>query len=511
MEDVLAAQRYKMRQEQWVSDNAGSDMYTLAALGAVLPLLVFLRSTIQSRAVVVDVAVLVFPVLLTYTVLAEFIGALVLVLLGVCVMRRGRSYAAPCVSAHYIPCIADLRFTVLVGTCVAILAVDFPAIWPKMHTKTEMFGVALMDVGAGGFVFIAGLTSRRVTSAASLWPKVRTKVLPLLVLGVLRLLTIKSTDYQEHVSEYGVHWNFFFTLAAVTLVSPVLLPRITPLATVKPLSSRSDAAALGVTSSSSSSSSAVARLAAEHLVRALVMVVLHQWLLSDYVGGTHYIESHPRNNVVHANKEGLVSIPGYLALFLCGACVRSVLGVVRAAELKSVRVAIMGVTAACLWSVAVCSESYIQPCSRRMVNASYIAWLSAQLTSVLFSFECGHMFAAQTPMNTGDVVSIKQDHLRGTCVLIRAINRHSLATFLIANLLTGAVNVCTSTLDAGAPQALASMTAYLVLLCGVVVGLFSRSHGRARPVKSTDGAAAKAFVALLERQQQQQQHTDKTD
>ena len=39
--------------------------------------------------------------------------------------------------------------------------------------------------------------------------------IPLFVLGLMRLASVKATDYQEHVSEYGTHWNFFFTLLVV--------------------------------------------------------------------------------------------------------------------------------------------------------------------------------------------------------------------------------------------------------------------------------------------------------
>ena len=57
----------------------------------------------------------------------------------------------------------------------------------------------------------AGRVSRVVKSLTS--------TAPLWLLGFGRLLTIKGSGYHEHVTEYGVHWNFFFTLAVVRVSS----------------------------------------------------------------------------------------------------------------------------------------------------------------------------------------------------------------------------------------------------------------------------------------------------
>ena len=52
-----------------------------------------------------------------------------------------------------------------------------------------------------------------VTSSAPLW-----------LLGVCRLVSVKGSGYHEHVTEYGVHWNFFFTLAIVRVSSGFMSP-----------------------------------------------------------------------------------------------------------------------------------------------------------------------------------------------------------------------------------------------------------------------------------------------
>jgi phosphatidylinositol glycan class W len=79
-----------------------------------------------------------------------------------------------------------------------------------------------MDLGVGAFVFSSGVVSGRTyansagsTSQTVLIPNFIRSLrasFPLLALGFIRLVATKGVNYQEHNSEYGLHWNFFFTL-----------------------------------------------------------------------------------------------------------------------------------------------------------------------------------------------------------------------------------------------------------------------------------------------------------
>ena len=104
---------------------------------------------------------------------------------------------------------------------LAILAVDFP-VFPRRFAKTETYGVGLMDVGVGLFVTANGSISPEARSALSRdlqrqWYVRRNLkgTIPLFLLGFVRLLSTTGVDYHLHESEYGVHWNFFFTLAVI--------------------------------------------------------------------------------------------------------------------------------------------------------------------------------------------------------------------------------------------------------------------------------------------------------
>ena len=103
---------------------------------------------------------------------------------------------------------------------------------------------------------------------------------PLAALGVSRLVVIKALGYQEHVSEYGVHWNFFATLFCVRLL-------VVPMTRLLP--------------------------ARQALCLALLSLLLYQGMLSD--GLSDFILHAPRDTRFSMNREGVLGIIGFLTIY----------------------------------------------------------------------------------------------------------------------------------------------------------------------------------------------------
>lgn len=86
-----------------------------------------------------------------------------------------------------------------------------------------------MDLGVGSFVFSLGMMSalpllrskHRPPFVREVWGTT-VKSAGVLVLGLIRVAMVKGVDYPEHVSEYGVHWNFFFTLGLLPVFGAAL-------------------------------------------------------------------------------------------------------------------------------------------------------------------------------------------------------------------------------------------------------------------------------------------------
>jgi phosphatidylinositol glycan class W len=107
----------------------------------------------------------------------------------------------------------------------------------------------------------------------------------LLIIGILRLISIKSTDYVEHVSEYGVHWNFLFSLVVIKLLA-------CPFDLI------------------------IRRSSVRSFLIALILGFYYQYFLSfkNYTG--YMLSNTHRKNLIDANKEGIFSCVGYLAIYL---------------------------------------------------------------------------------------------------------------------------------------------------------------------------------------------------
>ena len=184
------------------------------------------------RGFLLEYLTIIAPAVLILTVLADYTKYILLIELSMCVVLMAYRLRCPdkralqdVLTASYPvrhPYLTITRTFVNLFTAIAILAVDF-RIYPRRLAKAETFGSGLMDVGVGAFLMAHGVTSpearetggERKGGYMSLLVRTLRQVLPLFVFGMLRLFSVKTTGYQEHVSEYGVHWNFFFTIVSV--------------------------------------------------------------------------------------------------------------------------------------------------------------------------------------------------------------------------------------------------------------------------------------------------------
>lgn len=377
--------------------------------------------------------------------------------------------------------VACLRATTNLITAVCILAVDFRA-FPRQLAKTETYGFALMDTGVGLYVFNNALVDahRNYGELTAPLTAVRLRrllgsVAPLLVLGAGRFFVTTSIEYQQHVSEYGVHWNFFVTLALTRLLGAVVL-------------------------------SLVGRRRRGVPYAALAVLLAHQaMLLAGVARWVVSTEVRRDGGWLAANREGVASLPGYLGLYL--ACI--VLGqmmqpeqaaATATAELPDNASGQDSASAVCtaydlLRQVrriaigTVCVAKLAWDCertfgvSRRLADLGYVLWIlfiAGAMTSLFMLLEvfyhCLVFWKARGSTTTNGSEAEDRRNAeqisRYTPLILAAINYNGLAFFLVANLLTGAVNMSFQTLLVGSAGCVFIVSVYMFVLCAVVVFLY---------------------------------------
>jgi glucosaminylphosphatidylinositol acyltransferase len=358
------------------------------------------------------------------------------------------------------------RGAMMIVTCLAILAVDF-RVFPRRFAKVENWGTSLMDLGVGSFVFSAGVVSARSVLKARLNPSSKTFVrrfvvslrhsLPLFVLGFVRLWSVKGLDYAEHVTEYGVHWNFFFTLAFLppfVELSDMLMTSILP----------------------------------SYQAIAFVFALSYEIVLNT-TELKRYILVSPRGpDLLSKNREGVFSFIGYLAIFLAGRGTgmvvipsntpRSSKSMKPAAAhehtWKDRKLLLRNLASrSIIWSLLFAlSTAYIAAglrVSRRLANLPYVLWVNAFNNSQLLlfclieTFYFPETYKSQTP----DAEMVKSSTSR----IMEAFNKNGLAVFLVANLLTGLVNLTVPTLDLSSLAAMDVLIVYAAAITAFAVGL----------------------------------------
>lgn len=489
----------KERKEQFVSDLAGGttlDIYKVTAISALSYLawcVVKRKTTLFDSCTFLSVFVDFFlnwnNLLLATTIYANNIPLLVVLNVLPVVLIAVTEKAQPLgvrrivvnfktlKTKQYLPFktyITVYRAQMMIITCICIMAVDFQ-IFPRRFAKVETWGTSLMDLGVGSFVFSMGLiTSRsylrqfyegKFNFFKNLTNSIR-GALPIFILGFVRLISVKGVDYHEHVTEYGKHWNFFFTLGCMPLLGTLLSPLF---------------------------------IKCSPLIVSFAFIGIYEYLLIE--GGLlSYIITAPRDNLISSNREGIFSMFGYFSIFLNGIAIGSaILPVVPtphnlfklnhtkedlAKHYKNPKkwslsatksLLIMSIFYQILYYVI--DTCYVYSVSRRTANLLYVIWVSAYNCTFLFLFKIIEEVVWGKPeisVVSEDDVEVESDvnamsHADHVPLSLTAVNNNSLVLFLASNLLTGLINLTCNTIDSTTWVSLVVMILYEGILAGLTI------------------------------------------
>ncbi|XP_043094286.1 phosphatidylinositol-glycan biosynthesis class W protein [Puntigrus tetrazona] len=355
------------------------------------------------------------------------------------------------VESDVVPFVTVFRVLVNVKTAISILAVDF-SVYPRRYAKTETYGTGVMDFGVGAYVMANALVCPEARGKNIQGSKIGhvfkqlISVWPLVLLGFVRLASVKSAGYHEHVTEYGVHWNFFFTLAIVRVVASALLA-IFPVST-------SGLIAL--------------------LIGGSYQVVLETTGLKSFL-----IHNNERTGFLQANREGIFSVVGYVAIYMAGVQVGRYLMQSRHLVKDWIRVVrdLLLTSFGLFFGLYVC-QICTEPVSRRMANLSFCIWTVAQALFFLSCISTADLLLLFSKamsnfpfvsvswypyQNKKSVLDEKMRKAVDALCLVQSVNRNQLLYFLLANIMTGLTNVLINTLNSNDVLAVSVLLLYMFM------------------------------------------------
>lgn len=504
MASPASREQYRREQEAFVSFHGGTTpqeiIFTLlpnvcSILLTVTTLGVIGKSTHRNVKVVIEFLLTVIPTILCCTILSEHISIVCVTMISISVLNimllgskkiKPSSLAMRSITGKR-PFINNFRALTNIVTAICILAIDFQA-FPRKFAKTEVFGYSLMDTGAGLFILSNALVAPEtrdlsVNRRARFHETLKNmknciqSCIPLLVLGFGRFVAIEYIGYQKHVTEYGIHWNFFLTLAIVKLFISMITSTI---------------------NSKYSLLSGIWILGMHEYV--MNTKGLKRWILSDA----------PRNDFFSANREGLISIPGYIGLYFVGVAIgRLIHSTYKNSQAeymlqrshKSISLKIFGfeldanynesmvlciklslISAQACIATLYC-DSYFKV-SRRLANAGYCMWILTLATTLLtllllvevvlditnYAISDSHYESKTEKMRKhlrknarNEEQKDKDDAIKRSLEIFDAVNYNGLFFFLLNNVMTGLINMSIYTLYIKQSMTLLILVMYMVV------------------------------------------------
>lgn len=492
-------QVYQTEHLQFVSNNNGTSPLEIMLVGGPVHCSLLLLTGLSQwlgldyssfLGTILESAIAVLPPLLSLTVLSRYAAhiALGLFLLSIGALALGQrhrksknnlsrlwelSVSAPRRAVF----ITNFRASMLLVTTICILAVDFPA-FPRRFAKTENFGYGLMDLGVGSFVFSNGLVSPEARSIPCSLKKNIFSCVPLIVLGLFRLVSVSLIGYHENVAEYGVHWNFFFSLAAVRILSSLILHFV--------------------------------EVTKKIWVMSVVVAVLYEGVLTFWLG-EWIVSDAPREDLISANREGLCSSIGYLSIYLAGVAWGREILPSRGSMSELMDVArLLLLWTFIMWLSLAYSTTFFLPPSRRMANYTFFTWIVAYnltLLSLFLLLDMVVIFFGEVKLASSDssrsskISKVKSRHSNESANLrklpkkpkdqssepsaegivcnvyrcpqiYKSIDYNGLVFFLLGNVGTGVVNMSVATLHADDITAVLLLSLYVAVLSFVALILF---------------------------------------
>ncbi|XP_043649500.1 uncharacterized protein At4g17910 [Drosophila teissieri] len=412
-----------------------------------------------------EFVLVILPCILLVSVAVDFSGYMGLVMLVATLwflrtsraLERARTRGQFDLGGNRPVCLSILRALTHLITAVCILAIDFGSFY-RPFRKSRQYGAKLMDTGIGLFVFTMAMVSRRTRHWSDLRRSVLYSALPLILLGLARTVSILTLGYGQDAHEYGQHLNAFFTLGFTKFLGALV--------------------------------STLARKDLHLLPLGFGLLVIHQFGLS-VLGVSDYVmnEDVDRSSFFNANREGLVSLPGFVGLFLLSIYVnrwmvaKSLLSYSEfVRKLRRLFCLVL-----ILWTSFVVS-AYEIGISRVTCNLGYVIWMLAiGSTTLCISFGAID-FAINSVMPwepnpsedqekgllSGDVVSKKRVGPIVPFTISQALNKNGLTFFLVANVLTGMVNIFLRPEDRSDSESVMILLIYMFLATKLTHELLKR-------------------------------------